>query len=138
MHLRRTVLRAWAGMASYVVPVGALTAFAQEDLPQPEVIGPIVGGAHGWPFGAYPGDIGDVGYVEEEYFLSGIARRFALVGPLTRDGMWSVEAIGRAPYKTRIVVQRPRDPSRFNGSVLVEWSNVSSGYDIFGPPPGVY
>jgi hypothetical protein len=33
------------------------------------------------------------------------------------------------PYKTRIVVRRPADAKRFNGTVLVEWDNVTNGFD---------
>src|SRR5213078_2025099 len=32
-------------------------------------------------------------------------------------------------YKTRIVVRRPADAKRFNGTVLVEWYNVTNGFD---------
>src|SRR5205823_3716775 len=31
--------------------------------------------------------------------------------------------------KTRILVERPTSPSRFNGTVVVEWLNVSGGLD---------
>ena len=34
-----------------------------------------------------------------------------------------------APYKTRIAVYRPINPKRFNGTVVVEWLNVSGGTD---------
>jgi Alpha/beta hydrolase domain len=34
-----------------------------------------------------------------------------------------------APYKTRILVYRPTDPDTFNGTVIVEWLNVSGGLD---------
>ena len=34
-----------------------------------------------------------------------------------------------APYATRIVVVRPTNPSKFNGTVVVEWLNVSAGAD---------
>ena len=32
-----------------------------------------------------------------------------------------------AGYKTRILVRRPTNPAHFNGTVLVEWMNVSAG-----------
>ena len=105
----------------------------------PAVSGPVSGGAKGWAFGAFPGDIGALGYQEEEYFLEGSATRFRPVGVLADDGLWTVEPSGQEAFKTRIVVRRPRDPSRFNGTVLVEWTNVSSGYEItFGDQPDVY
>jgi hypothetical protein len=34
-----------------------------------------------------------------------------------------------APYKTRILVRRPTDASKFNGTVIIEWLNVSGGVD---------
>ena len=34
-----------------------------------------------------------------------------------------------APYTTRIAVYRPINPKRFNGTVVVEWLNVSGGTD---------
>ena len=33
------------------------------------------------------------------------------------------------PYLTRMIVRRPADPKRFNGTVLVEWLNVTNGFD---------
>jgi hypothetical protein len=43
------------------------------------------------------------------------------------------------PYKTRLLVRRPLDPKRFNGTVVVEWTNVSNGYEVsFADPPGLY
>jgi hypothetical protein len=105
----------------------------------PTVSGPITGGKHGWPFGAYFGDIGKRGYVEEEFFLSGSATAFQAVGDLGSDGKWNVTPTTSATYKTRIVVRRPVDPNVFNGTVVVEWANVSNGYDIsFADPPGLY
>lgn len=105
-------------------------ALAASSPAQPKVTGPIRGGTHGWPFGGYFGDLAKRGYVEEEYFIEGDATRFALEGALTPDGKWTVKPAGTAPYKTRILVRRPIDAKAFNGTVLVEWSNVSFGYDV--------
>ena len=33
------------------------------------------------------------------------------------------------PYQTRILVRRPVDSRRFNGTVVVEWDNVTNGFD---------
>jgi hypothetical protein len=103
------------------------------------VAGPISGGKHGWPFGAFVGDIGQRGYIEQEFFLSGTASGYEPIGDLTNDGDWSLRATTTASYKTRILVRRPVDPATFNGTVVVEWANVSNGYDIsFADPPGLY
>jgi len=69
------------------------------------------------------------GYVEQEFFASGTASSYEGVGTLGRDGRWTVKVDGSAPYRTRIVVRRPADPARFNGTVAVEWLNVSSGLE---------
>jgi hypothetical protein len=74
-------------------------------------------------------DLAEVGYVQEEYFVSGTARAFTNTGPLGADGKWSVAPATSAPYKTRIVVHRPTNRRAFNGTVVVEWLNVSGGVD---------
>jgi hypothetical protein len=99
-----------------------------------ELTGPVAGGAHGWPFAAPFADLAGLGYRQDEFFLEGSAARF---GPspgseLSWDGRWRVEPLGTAPYKTRILVVRPEDPARFNGTVVVFWNNVSAGYENIG------
>jgi hypothetical protein len=124
-------------MSTETVAPAADTTTAAES--KPTVTGPITGGTHGHPFGAYVGDISTRGYIEHEYFLEGQAVRYRPVGELSPDGRWSVEPLAASPYKTRILVRRPRDPSKFNGAVLVEWTNVSAGFEItVGDSPGVY
>ncbi len=70
-----------------------------------------------------------MGYSVEEYFLTGVATSYRLKGAPTPDGRWDSEAAGTAPYATRIVVVRPTDAKRFNGTVVVEWLNVTGGLD---------
>jgi len=94
------------------------------------ITGPVTGGRHGRPFGAFLGDPGEQGYVEEEYFLSGDARGFVPSGELGADGRWSVTAADSEPYTTRLLVRRPADPARFNGVVIAEWTNVTSGFEL--------
>ncbi len=96
------------------------------------VTGPITGGTHGWAFGT-PGaavDLAKYGYVEEEYFIEGNANSYAKVGTWTTDGVWSAAPSGSAFYRTRLLVVRPANSAQFNGTALVEWLNVSSGWDI--------
>jgi hypothetical protein len=64
--------------------------------------------------GAY--DVADLGYAASEFFISGTATSYG------RDG-------ASADYTTRIVVLAPTDAEKFNGTVLVEWLNVSGGID---------
>ncbi|MDN3357557.1 alpha/beta hydrolase domain-containing protein [Actinomadura sp. DC4] len=74
-------------------------------------------------------DLGALGYVAEEYFLSGDARSYETAGETGDDGRWQARESGRAPFTTRMVVYRPADPAAFNGSVVLEWLNVTAGAD---------
>ncbi len=94
--------------------------------------GPVTAGRMVEPTSAVPIDLDAKGYVQEEFFVSGAALAFEASGPLRTDGRWSVRPVTSAPYRTRIIVRRPGDPDRFNGTVLVEWFNVTSGVEA-GP-----
>ncbi len=98
------------------------------------ITGPVTGGEHGWAFGGPTVDFGAIGYVAEEFFLEGTAARYREKRGTTleRDGKWDVEPSESMPFKTRLVVYRPTDPARFNGTVIVSWNNVSAGHDLFG------
>jgi Alpha/beta hydrolase domain len=74
-------------------------------------------------------DLAPLGYVSNEFFVSGTASSYKLAGAPTSDGHWNAMPAGTAPYATRIVVVRPSDPKKFNGTVVVEWLNVSGGAD---------
>src|ERR1700760_730411 len=74
-------------------------------------------------------EIADVGYVAEEFFVAGTASSYSPTGELGSNGRWSVTPSGAADYTTRIVVLTPADRTQFNGTVLVEWLNVSGGID---------
>ena len=114
---------AWGG-AAQATPTVALS------VAQPTVTGPVMGGAHGIPGTATPLDLGAYGYVEQEFFLSGVATSYQQAGLWGSDGRWPVVAGSTAPYTTRILVRRPVDPKRFNGTVVVEWLNVSGNADV--------
>lgn len=87
--------------------------------------GPITVGAFHGPADPRPLELDALGYVQEEYFVSGVAQGYTAPGELGPDGQWEVEPDGRAPYRTRIVVRRPSDPSRCSGTAVLEWLNVS-------------
>jgi hypothetical protein len=74
-------------------------------------------------------DLGQVGYTLEEFFLESTATRFEPAGPARADGQWEVAPAGRAPFTTRLVVCRPSDPAAYAGTVILEWLNVSAGFD---------
>lgn len=73
------------------------------------------------------------GYVEQEFFLRAQARGYAPDGEWHRDGQWHARTrTAPQPVATRLLVRRPADPSRFNGTVVVEWLNTTIGYDLDG------
>jgi hypothetical protein len=74
-------------------------------------------------------DLATVGYEQSEYLFGGTATTYTSAAPLTNDGKWKVTAGSTAPFKTRLVVYRPVDAKDFNGTVIVEWNNVSAGLD---------
>ncbi|MGA9492357.1 MAG: alpha/beta hydrolase domain-containing protein [Mycobacterium sp.] len=74
-------------------------------------------------------DIADVGYAAQEFFISGTASSYSPATELGADGRWTVTPSDAADFTTRIVVLMPTDRTRFNGTVLVEWLNVSGGID---------
>ena len=88
--------------------------------------GPITTGHVIEPLSAQPLDLGASGYVEQEFFASGTATAFT-ASSFPSNGDWSITPTTSAPYETRILVRRPADPARFNGTVVVEWMNVTAG-----------
>jgi hypothetical protein len=115
--------------------IGALVLFAMwpaahAAVPNPAVTGPVAATAipgsqmHDYLFFASNHDLAGNGYVEEELFIQGTASRYNTPAQATGSVMDSDH-----PYKTRVVVRRPADPRRFNGTVLVEWYNVTNGFD---------
>jgi hypothetical protein len=117
-----------AAIVALALSFTATPALAQ--VPNPTVIGPISetvppgDPSHDYIFFT-SGIVDDFGYVEEEFFIEGTANQYDT--PSLATG--TVISSGH-PYKTRIVVRRPEKAQRFNGTVILEWQNVTAGYDI--------
>jgi hypothetical protein len=102
-----------------------------------ELLGPIPVTAISYPFGSFakqpsPVNLASYGYGEQEFFLSDTATSYKPASPtaLSPDGQWAVVPDTTAPYTTRLLVERPKNPHAFNGKVVVEWTNVSAGADV--------
>jgi hypothetical protein len=109
-------------------------------VPVPTVTGPIASDTatnpRNHPFFATDIDLAAHGYVEEEFFLDGRANVYDTPNPSGGIGnspdsapTASVVSSDNA-YRTRVLVRRPVHEKRFNGVVLIEWLNVTSGYDV--------
>lgn len=91
--------------------------------------GPVNSGVMTPPTDLRAVDMASVGYVEEEWFASGTATAYDQVGDLPSHGRWEITPASAARYNTRLVVRRPLDSTRWNGMVLIEWLNVSGGFE---------
>jgi len=91
----------------------------------PTLRGPLSGGERGAPFGAL-GDALPPGWVEQEWLLSGTARSFQRAGTWGLDGRWAVNVDETEPYTVRLLVRRPGEAAGFNGTLVVEWLNVTA------------
>lgn len=96
----------------------------------PKVEGPIPADENSYPFcdmmhSRVPLNVADYGYLEEEYFLSGTANVY---DEDEEDHLHLYKE--NLPYKNRILVRRPADPSKFTGRVYVDIMNATQGYDI--------
>lgn len=91
----------------------------------PLLTGPVT--AHGHQFNSTltydePLDLSGLGFVEEEYFVSGRAAVYA-------DDLSVAQEV---PYTNRMIVRRPAEAATASGVVFVEILNPSNGYDAEG------
>ena len=114
-----------------VVPLRGFTAEGAVPVSRPTVTGPYPAGSptFGGTLYGTSFNLSTVGYERSQFFLSGTAHAYVPTGPLNSDGKWNVTTGASASYTTRIAVYRPVNPRRFNGTVIVEWLNVSGGTD---------
>jgi hypothetical protein len=141
MRVRRFALSARVGTA-LLPPLLVLAALpggiaragtASASAASPTVTGPVGGGTPAEFMFSTNFNLASVGYQEQEFFLSGTATSYTSTSLLTTDGKWNgITAHDAAPYTTRAIVRRPIDPEEFNGTVIVEWLNVSGAVDA-GP-----
>jgi Alpha/beta hydrolase domain len=111
--------RATALLAILVVALSTLAAPGQARValptavPAPELTTPP-DGVHGHPLWDSWHQLEPFGYQQREYLVSGTAE--------AAEG-------STAPYTTRVVVFRPRSQDRFNGTVLLDWVNVTAQFE---------
>jgi hypothetical protein len=109
---------------------GASHVYGAGVLPVPAVTRSLAASApgdpsHDYPFYAAIGDLKAQGYVEEEFLIQGAANRYNTPAQATGSII-----DGGHPFRTRMLVRRPAAPGRFNGTVIVEWNNVTGGRDL--------
>jgi hypothetical protein len=119
MRTTRWCAIAVSAVALCVMPWTSMAAVAVRAVPSPLVTGPVTAPAtwgvfHNQSFFS----VAPYGFTDEEFFVEGTAKAYAVSAP-------------DAAYKTRIQVIRP-DAQHFNGTVVVEWLNTSTGQDLAG------
>jgi hypothetical protein len=106
-----------AGCGQSAVPGAEQRAASQHAFPvaAATVTGPITGGQRGHALWDSWFELEPLGYVDEEYFVAGTAK----VQP---DG-------SEAAYVTRILITRPIERKDFNGTVVLDWVNVTAQFE---------
>lgn len=103
-------------------------------VPNAVVIGPIPANvlprdpSHNYPFFSTTAHLASYGYIEQEYFFEGTANTYN-VDPQVSSKQTAVVTTSGNPYRTRMVVCRPLSAKNFNGTVVMEWQNVTAGYE---------
>ena len=111
-------------IAALAIVVSALGPGAAAAAELPTAVVPPPAGK-GKPREAAPVDLAALGYVEEEFFVSGKANIYQYAA--------SGRPVVKTPdvdYTTRILVRRPADPRRFSGVVWFETSHPQYGIDF--------
>lgn len=101
---------------------------------------PFAAGQHGHPYDSVPTsapvpgaptiDLNAVGYVEREFQMNGGATAYKKSGFWGSDGRWGVSVAETGiPYASRLLVRYPTNPAKFNGTVVFEWLNDTTGGD---------
>ncbi len=117
------------------------TAPAPSGLPAVTEI-PATSGTHGFAYDAVPppsgvagapaldtSSLAAAGYVEREFQISGNAKVYQQSGQWSSNGNWNVSSSQSLPYTTRLLIRYPTNPAKFNGTVVFEWLNDTTGGD---------
>jgi hypothetical protein len=129
MEWRGQTMKNYPALSVFALAAILAPAATAAPVPAGLVTGPIAAGAlsgdpsHNYPFFASNHDLAAHGYIEEEFFIKGTANTYD-----TPDMAIGTVKDSDHPYLTRIVVRRP-DSAHFNGTVLVEWDNVTNQFD---------
>ena len=146
--MRAMIVGAASACAVVLVAASALAASASAQPTVTEI--PATSGIHGYPYDAVPPPSGVPGepklnanfmslggYTEHEFKMSGTTNVYRENGneegfgsSWNSTGSWKV-AVSQSgvPYTTRLLVRYPTNPAKFNGTVVFEWMNDTTGGD---------
>ena len=104
----------------------------RQDAPAASVVGALTGGTGTALTDIRDFDLEGNGYIQEEYAVEGTATSYVIddaATDLPGSGEFNLSEGDTADYRTRVVVRRPAKAEDFNGTVVLEWLNVSGGID---------
>lgn len=110
-------------------PSTTTTEVQRPDGPAADLSEELTGGDGMFVADVIPVDLEEHGYVQAEYVAAGTATSYRSEGELPANGRFELIDDATAEYRTRAIVRRPADEADFNGTVVVEWMNVSGGLD---------
>jgi len=135
----RDTVAALTMAVSTLLAAGAVAASSAAAQPTLTEI-PPTSGEHGYAYDAVPQtpsvpgapyiNLKEVGYAEREFTMSGGDTIYRENGLWSSNGKWGVTASQtNVPYTTRLLVRYPTNPAKFNGTVVFEWLNDTTGGD---------
>jgi hypothetical protein len=131
----------WQAVVASTIVIGVAGVNASSAVALPAVTEiPAGSGSHGYPYDAVPEtpaapgapfiNLTEVGYVQREFTMSGGATIYRQNGVWSSNGRWAVSPSAlNVPYATRVLVRYPTNPAKFNGTVVFEWLNDTTGGD---------
>ena len=128
MSVRRAALLLLpAALAGALVLAPAVTAQASNAVTVPAATLTEINVPGTSPMSATAVDLAAAGYTAREFYAAGLANRYT--GAAANTFTTATVLDGGNPYRTRVMVRYPK-PHKFNGTLAVEWTNVTIGVDF--------
>jgi len=128
MSVRRAALLLLpAALAGALVLAPAVTAQASNAVTVPAATLTEINVPGTSPMSATAVDLAAAGYTPREFYATGLANRYT--GAAANTFTTASVLDGGNPYRTRVMVRYPK-PDKFNGTLAVEWTNVTIGVDF--------
>ncbi len=122
---RLAVIVAVAALVGALVSAPQVAATATSAVPAATLTEVNVPGTS--PMSATAVDLAAAGYTAREFYAEGLANRYT--GAAANTFTTATVFDGGHPYRTRVMVRYPK-PNKFNGTLAVEWTNVTIGVDF--------
>ncbi len=124
---RAALLLPLAALAGALVSAPAVTAQASNAVTVPAATLTEINVPGTSPMSATAVDLAAAGYTAREFYAAGQANRYT--GAAANTFTTATVLDGGNPYRTRVMVRYPKR-NKFNGTLAVEWTNVTIGVDF--------